>query len=311
MAEQKALATLAQIFPSSTDAERKRFLRGRRGNLKQAYDKLKEFLEWREVHNLEEDPEPSSTDDEDWSYASRLAMEWQSRQQAQQASNNGSTGIKKKLSVKSFRKRSSTKATGAAEKPTTSATPSTQEDLPLLPQIILTYRDQNGAVLRNAKDDNAVVLHALPARVNKKIATAETYALAQAIYLDRVFGRHSYDVATILLDVRPGHGWPNPNAKAMIPFLRCVSPFLHAYFPERLHRTLIYPLPKPALVFWDAARPLLDRAIVDSIALCKGNDGIRCDTPPPTKELCKYLDDSIVETTESKRTSMFVTVAAS
>jgi hypothetical protein len=167
----------------------------------------------------------------------------------------------------------------------------------------MTYTDeQTGEPLRTR--NGRLVLHVLPAQVDKKLANAETYALAKAIYLDRKFGRDSNDLATILIDVRPGQGWSNPKAFTMVPYIRSVSRILHQYFPQRMDKCLVYPLPTAALVIWDMARPVLDRSIVDAITLVQGSDALAA--PPPNAELGKYLEEDMLEKMEAKRRSLFV-----
>lgn len=272
-----ALAILGSKFPASTEAERKRFLKARRGNVITAADKLGEFMEWRQRHRLDceeyVEARGSRTDAQDWEFASKLALEWEDDQK----NDKGNRRFKKR-----------TKASTTATTTTT------------LPQIVTVYYDNESPCrTRDAK----LVLHVLPAQVNKKLASPETYALAKAIYLDLKFDRYSLEEATIFIDVRPGRGWANPPGYTMMPFITHVSKLLHQHFPERLHQCIVYPLPKPAIWIWDMAERFLDKSIVDSVLLIGGSDALTAEAP--VERMSRFVDEELLERMEQRRVEFF------
>lgn len=277
-----ALAILGSKFPTSTEAERKRFLKARRGNVTTAGEKLGEFMEWRLRHRLDSEENLEArgnrTDAQDWEFASKLALEWDDEQQKSDKGNG--------RRVKHRTKASTAKVT-------------------TLPQIVTVYYDnESPCQTRDAK----LMLHVLPAQVNKKLASPETYALAKAIYLDLKFDRYSLEEATIFIDVRPGRGWANPPGYTMMPFITHVSKLLHQHFPDRLHQCIVYPLPKPAIWIWDMAKRFLDKSIVDSVLLIGGSDALTAEAP--VERMSQFVDEEMLKRMEQRRLELFTNSVA-
>ena len=279
--KESALAILASKFPAATDAECQRFLKARRGNLQTASEKLGEYMDWRLRYQLDRSDNvdghrTNRTDAQDWTFAAKLALELDEHP--------------KQDSHPHFNKQSLHKR----PKPKT------------LPQIVTVYYLDEINRFPCQTIDNNLILHVLPAQVNKKIATPETYALAMAIYLDLKFDRYSTsDFASIFIDVRPGRGWANPPAYTMMPFITHVSKLLHHYFPERLHQCIIYPLPKAAIWIWDMAKRFLDKDVVNAVLLIGGSDALTAATP--IVKLSQFLDKEIIDRMEQRRYEFFVT----
>ena len=264
---------LANRFPQSTPNERKRFLSARKKNVNAAAAKLEEYLKWRVEHNLD-DPTLDQTGDDlkDWKRASKLALEWAKKNETKRKGWRPMMGKN-------------------------SATTSTATELP---QMIFVTTDSSTGELA-LTNTGSLVLQVVPARIDRSLASAETYSLALAIYLDRKFDRDSNLMGSLFLDVRAGKGWPNPPAYNMMPFVRATSKQLHTYYPGRLDQCLMYPLPKAALRIWEMARPLLDRMIVNSVALVGGSDSY--DAPLPKDELSEHADPNILDQIELRRLS--------
>ena len=151
--------------------------------------------------------------------------------------------------------------------------------------------------------DGTILLHVIPALIQKKGVLAETYAMAIALYLDRKFSRDSLELATVFLDVRPGMGWPNPPAIQMLSFIRATSRILHAYYPERLASCILYPLPRAAMWIWDAVKPFLDNEIVTRVSLVQGSDARSA--LPPNDELEAHAQRKWLEQMEIMRLLQF------
>jgi hypothetical protein len=272
-------------FPDATEAERARFIMAREGDLVAAAAMLKEYVEWRELHGLnspeyQEAKVRSVSDAQDWSESSQMALRC--------------AADKKRLEIKDQDEEASKRRDQVHHKKPPIQQPDT------LPQIVFIYKDECGEVRRTRC--GKLLLHVLPARVNKKLASSETYALAIALYLDRKLDRSSYDLATLLLDVRGGRGWANPPAIRMMPFIKAVSSLLHQYYPNRLYRCFVYPLPRAALWIWEIAKPFLDRAIVEAVTLVAGSDSHSA--PPPNKALNEHVELDLLEEMETNRLSL-------
>ena len=163
-----------------------------------------------------------------------------------------------------------------------------------LPRFVLMHtNEQTGDFLRDLNGNR--VLHVLPAQLDTKIA-AEIYALALAVYLEQLFqdrdDDHYYEQVTILLDVRPGAGWPNAPASQMVGLIRHVANQLHLLHPTRLCKCIIFPIPRAAIVFWNAAiKPFLDHKLRKVIELVPGS-GANLKSPTPHDKLAKFISQA-------------------
>ncbi|MGK3745263.1 MAG: hypothetical protein ACI90V_012124, partial [Bacillariaceae sp.] len=204
------LNSLLELQPESTLAERRRFLKARKGVIKAASAQLGSYIQWRCQNKIDEFfPSTFTTDEEDWERAARGAME---------IANTG-------------------------------ATPASQRKLP---RIVSIYGgDEDELVLcRNG----ARVVHVLPCQLDTTIAPATTYALALAMYLDRKLDRNHTEKVTVVIDIRSGKGWPNPSSVSLVPFIKLVVGSLNSYFPERLSRCILFPLPTTATLIFNRAK---------------------------------------------------------
>lgn len=208
------LKSLEDLQPESTLAERRRFLKARKGVIKAASAQLGSYLEWRSQNKIDEFfPSTFTMDEEDWALAARGAMEI--------ANNSGKSQTHERL----------------------------------LPRIVSVYGGNDGLVLcRNG----ARIVHVLPSQLDTTIAPAKTYALALAMYLDRKLNRKHTEKVTVVIDIRSGKGWPNPSSVSLVPFIKLVVGSLNSYFPERLSRCILFPLPMTATVIFNKAKGMCD-----------------------------------------------------
>jgi hypothetical protein len=205
------LQSLLELQPESTLAERRRFLKARKGVIKAASAQLGSYLQWRSKNKIDEffpSTNNFTTDEEDWALAARGAMEI-----------------------------ANTKHSPARNVP--------------LPRIVSVYGGNDGLVLcRNG----ARIVHVLPSQLDTTIAPATTYALALAMYLERKIDRNHTEKVTVVIDIRSGRGWPNPSSVSLVPFIKLVVGSLNSYFPERLSRCILFPLPMTATVIFNKAK---------------------------------------------------------
>ena len=170
-----------------------------------------------------------------------------------------------------------------------------------LTQLVFVHKAPNGT-LRTCKAGKTI-LHVLPAQINRKLATAETYGLAFAIYLNSKFDRNDEETMTVLLDVRAGEGWPNPMAFTLINFIRTVSKMLLQLYPERLERMIIFPVPKAAMYVWSAVKSFYRSGELEKFVLVPGPANAR--SPLPRELLAVYIEDDVLDQTEEKRLGTF------
>ncbi len=286
------LQALLDLQPESTLAERRRFLKARKGVIKAASAQLGSYIEWRSKNKIDEFfPSTFTTDEEDWQLAARGALEI---------------------------------ANTSRESPARGM---------ILPRIVSVYGGNDGLVLcRNG----ARIVHVLPSQLDTTIAPATTYALALAMYLDRKLDRKHTEKVTVVIDIRSGKGWPNPSSVSLVPFIKLVVGSLNSYFPERLSRCILFPLPmtatvifnkakgtkirfwfrfqqKYAFVFSNFAQIVLHLSTISTIAyldpdtatkiqVCSGAGSVSAAVPSKVK---KFIDDKAIDIMERRRIAFF------
>jgi len=101
-------------------------------------------------------------------------------------------------------------------------------------------------------------------------ATPEEYGLASAALIDGRFARDSDQQCTVLLDVRGGPEWPNPQAYTLLSPIRTITRVLSDNLPERCKRVVIYPVPWGASTIWSAVKLFLDTRTAEKVVLLSG-----------------------------------------
>jgi hypothetical protein len=202
---------------------------------------------------------------------------------------------------------------------------SSHPNKPKLPQIVFNHRQPNNvadAAANTATDNddsgdknNKVtflrdkeghrILHILAARLDPSLADASFYATSLALYLDRCIDldRTSLERVTLLLDVRPGKGWRNLPALELVSFTRQLVGRLQTLFPDRLHRCILFPVPRPAIVLWKVFSVFLHENTRSSVCLVAG--GATLNSPVPRTALGRYIDETYIGYCEDVRLSYF------
>jgi hypothetical protein len=265
VSDSKELNDIHEALPSSTQAERWRFLADRNGDSKSAIEKLRNYLEWKSRH---------CDDDMDhldpWTYATRMAL--------RAAGNNADSKTK------------STHVTYTTTK---------------LPCTLFMLEHEQSAENIYAEDVSVIkkrYLQHLPARIDPKLANTSVYALALAIYLDRALDRTSTEKVTLVIDVRSGYGWANIKAYHLLPFIQSTVRLLCDLHPMRLERCIIFPVPAVANFIWLAVKPFLGKDTVHKVCLVSGMAGTNDRVP---EKLDKYLDHDLIRKFEERRTGCF------
>lgn len=276
--QEEKLVAMEDRFPTSTDMERLRFLRACKGKLQAANKKLQAYLDWRELHGLDS-PEyqeaklRSTSDEQDWEESCELALKYAEK-----------TGLMEEYSKKKGN-RSFSKSKSKTK----------------LPQIVFVYTDEHGHT-KNSLNGN-VILHVMPPRLDKRKTPCEVYSLALGLYLDRKQNREALGLFSVMLDVRGGKGWANPPAYNMMPFIKSAATLLHEFYPERLDKLMVYPLPRAALWIWHMVKPFLDASVVSSAHLIGGKDS--CTAPPPNDRLSEFVAPELLDELEASRLSLY------
>jgi hypothetical protein len=275
------LQMLEKHCPLATHAERVRFLKAKAGNYKLAVEQLKNYLEWREMHDLDRvssipnafsSPTDSSDDDFhscassygtldqfDWKFASDKALAYE------EGDSFGSTGM----------------------------------TLPQLARILTIPGSDEHLCDREGNR----ILHLLPAQMDLNVASAETFQLCIAYYLERKLSRESMEMLTVALDVRGGRGWANPKPMKLVPFIKKVSSCMEKNFPERLSKLILFPMPRAAAVLWEMIKRFLDPKTASKIAVIPGSAVYTA--LPPVQKMDVHIERATIELMEANRVETF------
>jgi hypothetical protein len=170
-----------------------------------------------------------------------------------------------------------------------------------VPQIARTYR-KGEKFLRDRGGHRFVQV--IPGRMDDRLIGLKTYSLALALYIDRKLQPGSTEQITVLVDVRAGTGWRNPNGAQLLPFIQHTCSLLLSKFPERLARSMVYPLPPAFEWVWKIVHRFLDPSTAEKIAVFTGPSTIH--SPPPSDQMMAYLDQESITQLENTRKSAFV-----
>lgn len=107
----------------------------------------------------------------------------------------------------------------------------------------------------------------------------EMYMLACGHALDQMFAAESEEKFTLLIDARPGDGWPNAPAPTMMPFFRLACSVLPDNYPERVQKVVIYPMPSILGQLWSMVSCLLDPKTRAKFQVLSGPDAIGAPCP--------------------------------
>ncbi|KAL7541055.1 hypothetical protein ACHAXR_010588 [Thalassiosira sp. AJA248-18] len=189
------------------------------------------------------------------------------------------------------------------------------ESVANLPQIICSYEkqleegiDTNTDQTENSPQppprckDGTRILHILPFRLDLSLATAPTYSLAAALYLDRRFSRSTAERINLFCDVRGGRGWANPTPWSTLPFIQSTASLLGSHYPERLERLVLFPMPKSAIWVWSAAQKCLDPNTASKVVIVSNSSAEGNGVPEGLEE---FVDGACLNVLEERRRSFF------
>lgn len=290
-----AVADLQVRFPTATAAECRRF---HQAFADESDERLNEYLEWRKEHILSSDGSDDDNDDDDdagnWERATTTAMAYTVQQKSKD-----SLKSKNNLCHRSHRT-TLHHSSQQQESPRSSISETCGENY--LPRVLYSHKVHDRCPISDKHGNH--VLQVLPARTDLRAASTDTYTTAFLLYLDYHLDRTSSHKLTLLMDVRPGRGWSNPPALQLVGFIRHIATVLHEYYPDRLYRCVIYPVPRPAVYVWNIMlAPFLHPLIRQLIVLVPGAAGLQ--SPTPRSKLLEYVDASSLDVMEQTRLDAF------
>lgn len=168
-----------------------------------------------------------------------------------------------------------------------------------LPRIV-KFGDESGLIASDGKR----IAHVLPGLIDKDIAPLEFYALCVAVYMDLKFDRNSDESVYVFIDVRAGDNWPNPPPSSLVPFVKSLTKNLSDTMPERMCKTIVYPIPSYAKPVWIIYKTFLEPRQVQKIDVLWGPASVDSYIPKEMsrKSFCGY---DIVRKLEQSRQREF------
>lgn len=145
------------------------------------------------------------------------------------------------------------------------------------------------------------------AMIDESRGTAKEFAAAVAKLLENGLDRNSDEQVTIVIDVRGGGGFANPNALKVVPFINVIMAIIGPYFPERIHMMYIVPIPWIAKAVWASVSSMLDPKMREKCKVIAGGSS-RTDPMPP--EMITYLDQTALDALASHRDSQVMLALA-
>lgn len=178
-----------------------------------------------------------------------------------------------------------------------------------LPKLAHMYQRQPQP--SNSKEDDLYIrdktgrriVHFTPGRMDDRVASTVTYALALALYIDRSLDRESDETITVVIDARGSHGWRNPHAAQLLPFIQHLAKLMLTMFPERLHRAVVFPIPPRFFWIWRLARNCVDPLTREKICPLTGACAI--ESPAPMDQIAEYIGWENAVLLEDKRKTDF------
>ena len=152
--------------------------------------------------------------------------------------------------------------------------------------------------------DGRRVGYVLPGRIDRKLASLDFYARCLGVFLDLKLDRESSETIYIVVDVRSGLNWPNLSPTKLLSFVKSLNKQLINAMPERMHQTIVFPIPLIAKPVWGLFKNILDKKITAKISVLWG----KADTssPVPKGLPTDVFDDRVIESLESIRRSEFI-----
>ena len=283
------LKSLQKQYPNATHAECERFYKCVKYNEEAAAKRMDAFFQWRSDCGLATVAEKEVQQKQQ--HADKISFDEKKDEEYWNEAAKAATAIITKSHV--------------------------TDNVAKLPQIICSYEehhskdDDDDTKNDEKKDDDSQqpprcigtrIMHILPFRLDLSIATAPTYSLAAALYLDRCLSRCSTERITLFVDVRGGRGWSNPTPWSTLPFIQSTASLLGSNYPERLERLVLVPMPRSAVWVWSAAQKCLDPNTASKVVVVSAKEG----SSGLPEKLNEFVDEKSLAILEQRRRSFFI-----
>lgn len=176
------------------------------------------------------------------------------------------------------------------------------ELIPIDTPQVLHSMSPDGTKLQD-KEGNQMI-YALPALLDTKNSCENVLLSLFALFIEQHLDRSREDKITLVIDVRPGKGWPNDHALRMMKFIRHLASELYYFFPGRLHHCFVLPVPRPAVFIWNMIHSLLHASIRDMVSLLPGS--AKLTSKLPQDHLRKSFGEGVTEQMEAIRVDSFI-----
>jgi CRAL/TRIO domain len=299
---------LQESFPHATTAECDRFDKAFQ---RDASSHLAAYLDWRSEHGLDNENNEYGGDDDGESsgggvgvvldlghHAGSDELHWVEATDRAMAYINKASSENNNKNKKMCKKTKTDDAIDSLDNNSLSSSP-------LVRFVRCHWVETVGSYLKDKTGHR--ILHLLPAQIslqNGATNMIESYVLALSFYLERQLQRDSDEQLTLLLDARAGRGWPNLPAWQMITFVRRVSTVLSQHFPCRLHKCIVYPIPRAALVIWHFVQAFLSPSLRQFMVLIAGS-ATDIESPLPHALLEEYVPYEGIALLEDARRESF------
>ena len=151
--------------------------------------------------------------------------------------------------------------------------------------------------------DGKRVALVLPALIDKSLAPLDFYARCVGVYLDLKLDRSSNEYIYVIVDLRSGVNWPNSSPSSLLPFVKSLNKQLIDAMPERMVRTIVFPIPPIAKPIWSIFKSFIDKRVVAKISLLWGSTAIL--SPIPKGLPVDVFDVGVIKSLEAIRSSEF------
>lgn len=143
----------------------------------------------------------------------------------------------------------------------------------------------------------------LPGLIDKTLAPLDFYARCVGVYLDLKFDRNSNESIYVIVDVRQGQNWPNESPSTLLPFVKSLNQQLIDAMPERMLRTVVFPIPTIAKPIWALFKGFIDKKVVAKIDILWGGAAVKSPIPKGMKN--KVFNDIFIKNLEGLRKAEF------
>ena len=116
-------------------------------------------------------------------------------------------------------------------------------------------------------------------------------------FFELSLARHEREMVTVLIDLRKGPAdWKNIPGHNLVPLARAFNAVFKPYFPERLFKMIVYPMPWYGLAVWNIVSLFLDTKTASKVDILKGPTEPISNDPfvgaPDPERLKDYTDET-------------------